>query len=347
MPKICVVDTYYSEFLSRWQFRPEAGYAAELDRLLQFSFGTFDAFSRNLRPLGWEAIDIVANARDLQGMWARENGFGESASLQAIALQQIAEFKPDVVFMQDLSFFSPADLEMLRSRYVLAGQCSCPMPSLKKVEKFHILFTSFPHFVPKFREVGVKPVYLPLAFDPVVLDRTQECDRDLDVVFVGGVGAPSHWKAGMEVLEAVAREIPSFAWWGYGCESLPRDSALRSKYRGQSFGLAMYQVLRRSKVVLNRHGEVAQGWANNMRLFEATGCGACVLTEDAPNLGALFPFSGPATYASPEDAVAKIKLLLSNDSWTFPADLGYGTTRDAHTYYKRMSVLSRELQAIL
>jgi hypothetical protein len=333
--------------LARWQFRAEPGYAAELQRLLEFSFGTFDAYSRNIRPVGWDACDIVANARPLQAMWARENGFGESASLQSIALQQIETFNADVVFMQDLSFFTPADLEMLKSRYVLAGQCSCPMPSPKNVEKFDVIFTSFPHYVPKFREAGVRPVYLPLAFDPVVLDRTSECDRDIDVSFVGGVGAPSHWKSGMQTLEAVARSIPSFRWWGYGVEQLPRDSSLRSKYQGQAFGVEMYQILRRSKIVVNRHGEVAQGWANNMRLFEATGMGACVLTEDAPNLGYLFPEGGPARYSDAADAVDAVRELLIDDCWKEYAKRGESETLFAHTYRDRMRVLSDEIMGEL
>ena len=33
----------------------------------------------------------------------------------------------------------------------------------------------------------------------------------------------------------------------------------------------MYRVLARTRVAVNRHGDIAEGYANNMRLFEATG----------------------------------------------------------------------------
>jgi len=344
MHRIAIVDTYYPEMLSRWQFSPEAGYAAELQRLLEFSFGTGDFYSRNLRPFGWECCDIIGNARPLQEMWAKENG---CAMQRSVELEQVARFKPDVVFCQNLSFFSPAELEILGKKYLLAGQCSCPMPSPNHVKPFKVLFTSFPHYVQKFRELGVKPVYLPLAFDPITLDRTEECTRDIDMSFVGGVGSPSHWKAGMDVLEAVASEIPTSQFWGYGAEALPKDSAIRAKHNGPAFGNDMYQILRRSKIVLNRHGEVAQGWANNMRLFEATGCGACVLTEDAPNLGHLFTYGEPVRYSSPQDAVVKIKALLADGSWKERGENGQAATMDSHTYTERMSVLSVELKAML
>lgn len=345
--RIAIVDSYYPQVLSRWEFRTSETYESELQRLLEFSFGTFDAYSRNLRALGHECIDIIGNARQLQSMWARKHGLSEHASLISIALAQIAVFKPDVVFCQDLSFFTPNDLDSLGSRCLLAGQCSCPMPSPKNVTKFKILFTSFPEFVRRFRELGVKPVYLPLAFDPIVLERTQECERDLDVVFVGGVGAPSHWESGTQTLDMVARNFPSFKWWGYGCETLPVGSALRSRYQGPAFGVDMYQILRRSKVVINRHGEVAEGWTNNMRTFEVPGCGACLLTEDSPNLHALFPFGAPDRYKSAHDAVNKIEWLLANDGdRAIHAGYGHSQVMEFHSYAVRMAALSAELKSV-
>ena len=50
----------------------------------------------------------------------------------------------------------------------------------------------------------------------------------------------------------------------------------------------MYKVYGRSKIVINRHGEVAQGFANNMRMFEATGMGALLMTGQSPNLSDFF-----------------------------------------------------------
>ena len=50
----------------------------------------------------------------------------------------------------------------------------------------------------------------------------------------------------------------------------------------------MYRVLARTRVAMNRHGDIAEGHANNMRLFEATGAGALLATEAADNLPELF-----------------------------------------------------------
>ncbi len=50
----------------------------------------------------------------------------------------------------------------------------------------------------------------------------------------------------------------------------------------------MYQVLRRSRITLNSHIDLAGREAGNMRLFEATGVGAFLLTDFKDNLHTLF-----------------------------------------------------------
>ena len=50
----------------------------------------------------------------------------------------------------------------------------------------------------------------------------------------------------------------------------------------------MYVALARSRLTLNRHIDIADGYANNLRLYEATGMGACLVTEKRRNLPELF-----------------------------------------------------------
>lgn len=325
--RIVIVDSYYPQFLESWRFDLNAHYQKELRRLLTFSFGTGDFYSRNLRTLGWDVCDLIWN----------------------VPLQHDVFLQPDVVFMQDLSIAPP-----VRGR-ILAGQCSCPMPPQHLIEKYDVIFTSFPHYVARFEAMGIKAIYNPLAFDPIVIDRLEDIrsvERTLDVVFIGGVGNPSHWRRGMETLEMVAREIPTFKWWGYGIDTLPPHSSLIDKYQGPAWGLDMYRILRRAKVVLNRHGEVAEGYANNMRLYEATGCGAALLTEAAPNLSELFECSGPrpevVTYNSAQEAIDMIQILLEADNFRhMVAEGGQHRTFAAHTYHRRMATVSHILKEMI
>jgi hypothetical protein len=342
-----IVDTYYPPFLRAHYVNPASSYETELKLLLNQSFGTFDAYSRNLQQLGWECEDVIANADDLQSRWAYEHSIiGLGLGQREIVLNQIEAFQPDVVFLQDLSFFDPSTLSKLSDKYLLAGQCSCPWPGDHLASKFKIVFTSFPHYVERFAGLGVKAIFNPLAFDPIVVERAGPIpgERIHDVVFIGGVGAPSHWRAGMEVLERVAREITTFKWWGYGYETLPPGSALRGRYQGEAWGLDMYRIMLQSRIVLNRHGEVAQGFTNNMRCFEASGCGALLLTERSPNLADFFAANEVAAYGSPEEAVDQILRFLENDVGRISvAESGRSRTLRDHRYSSRMVKISEAL----
>jgi hypothetical protein len=353
--KILIVDSYYPDAIKALPFDPRDTYENNLAAIMHESFGTADFYSRNLRALGWDAIDVIANHQRLQLRWLSEHPRYDRPSMdRAIVHCQIHANRPDIIFAQDLSFFSIAELRQLGENYALAAQLSCPWPGDDRVRLFHVIFTSFPHYVPRIEALGVKAVYLPLAFDPIVLERVGDVPKERihDVVFIGGVGNPSHWKRGMETLEHVAREIPTFKWWGYGVETLPANSALRSKYQGQAFGLDMYRILLQSKICLNRHGEVARGYTNNMRCFEATGCGALLLTENSVNLGELFGEDECLYYESPFDApwdaVRHIKEYLHYDEDRKRiAAAGQKRTLRDHTYAQRMRVVSDVLKSML
>lgn len=324
-------------------FDPAASYDVNLKAALSLSFGTADYYSRNLAPLGWQCQDTIANHSRLQDLWAREH-MCHSDILQA----QIADFAPDVLFFQDLSLLSADELHELGNHYLLAGQCSCPLPPIQNVQQFDVLFTSFPFYVKKFKEVGVRGIFNPLGFEPAVLDMLpKDLPRIHDVTFVGGTGNPSHWKRGMETLHAVAEAIPTFKWWGYGQDLLP-DGPLKQKWQGQCWGMDMFRILLQSRICLNRHGEVTEGYANNMRMFEASGAGCLLLTEEAPNLKEFFEPNECATYKSPEDAVSAIRIYLEEQSTAeyFAANGQSRTLRD-HTYQSRMRTVSDTLKGML
>lgn len=342
--RVIIIDTYYPDFLKTLQIDPDQSYKSQLRKVLWQSFGTADFYSRGLRAHGWETADVIANEARLQMLWARENHHTGGD----ILLAQIADFKPDVVFFQDLSFCSPDVLARLKDNYVLAGQCSCPMPAEQNIRQFDVLFTSFPHYVPIFESLGVRAVFNPLAFDPIVVmgRTTQPIEREIDVAFVGGVGNPSHWAYGMQVLDAIARQCPSSFFWGYGYDLLPSGSPILARYRGQAWGLRQYEIMQRAKIVINRHGEVSRNCANNMRLFEATGCGAMLLTDAKDNLCDFFSPEEVIAYRSPRDAVEKIIYYLEHSQERKEIAMrGQERTIRDHTYSQRMKRISEELES--
>lgn len=336
MARLLILDTIYPQFLASLPFDSSSDYETELRKVLGYRFGTFDAYSRNLRAMGHECIDVIANHTALQSRWMYEHGGGPP---DEALVSQINYYRPDVVFLQDLSIQIP------QGDYLIAGQCSCRFPEDKDLRKCDVIFSSIPSHVEHFNSMDIRSVFCPLAFEPSVLSDQPE--RDLDVVFVGGLGRNSYWKAGVELFERIAEEIDdNFVWYGY--TTGPISPKLQSRWEGTAWGTEMYQLYQRAKIVVNRHGEISQGATNNLRTFEATGCGAMLLTEESSNIWDLFQANEIQTYLTPQQAIMKIQYYLANDSQRAAiAARGQKRTLKDHTYAQRMKTVSRVLMEML
>ena len=142
---------------------------------------------------------------------------------------------------------------------------------------------------------------------------------------------------GTQFLERVSNLVP-IEFWGYGVESLPKDSSIRKQYHGQAWGLQMFSILHKSFISINRHIDVAQNYANNMRLFETTGCGALLITDHKDNLNELFEIGKEVVaYRSPEECADLVKYYLANPKEAEEiARAGQVRTLCDHSYTKRM-----------
>ena len=359
--RIAILDTLYTSFLrDHYAARPglaDEPYERQWSALMDRSFGTSDAYSHFLRVLGHEAHELIVNADDLQRAWAREQRRALWLSLrarrrdwrQAVVLCQLERMRPDVVYVQDTAYFPPSLLtELKRRTALLVGQLGTAAPERERLTKFDLLLTSFPHFVPRLRELGVPTELFRIGFDPRLVDRLGPVsETPIEVAFVGALSG-DQWKASGQLLERVAVATP-IELWGYGLDGLPADSPLRSRYRGEAWGIDMYRIYQRARVVLNRHGDVAETFANNMRLYEATGVGALLLTEARENLSELFELGREVVaYEDPDDAVDQIQRLLNDEAHRSEiAKAGQARTLRDHTYAVRMAELAGILEARL
>lgn len=356
--KILFVDTYYPDVFQHPSLDPKPASADDRTAaLMGLRFGTSDYYSLAFKARGWDAKDIVVNDPVGAAVWVRSQAAGQfrpTGGLSEIAFRRIVDEKPDVVYMQDLSFFRPPQLHELKrqTKAVLSGQISCPWAGDQQLKCFDSLFTSFPHYMERIASIGVDVEFLPIAFgmnnDPVFKTLASKVARNREVTFVGGMGggnSPGHWHKGTEVFEHLARNVDEFEWWGYGAENLP-DSILKQICRGPAWGREMYDIYLNSKIVVNRHGEVAEGFSNNMRMFEATGCGALLLTEDSPNIRFYFePDIECVTYKDADDLLAKVRFYLKNEARRAEiAESGRSRTLVEHTYDARLVSASEILK---
>lgn len=352
--KFLILDTYYERFLdSFYAERPDlvaASYEQQWQALMDYCFGTADFYSFNLRKLGHEAEEVVANCTPLQQQWIRENrvrtgglfpfqkalGIHKGWQLRVLAAQ-IEKLKPDILYVQDLNWTDVSFLREIQVRLIV-GQTAYPLHPNLDYRSYDLILTSFPHYVEMFRNYGVRSEYLRIAFEPQVLERLGAVHPTYPVVFVGGYSA--HHRSGSQILEQLANQLP-LDFWGYGVEYLPHDSPIRQRYHGEAWGIEMYRILAQSQIALNRHIDIAGCFANNMRLYEATGVGTLLVTDWKDNLHELFePGREVVTYRDVRECTGLVRYYLDHeDERTAIAKAGQERTLREHTYYHRMEEL--------
>lgn len=364
--RILIVDTYYPEFVrTLYAQRLELqtlSYQAQLTVFIQQRFGTSDYYSRHLTALGYEAKEIIADNTTLQLQWAKEhnllvrrwprlpylNKLTDRLPLYSILKAQIAEFKPDILYMQNLSFCDPFTLRGLKKQVkFLVGQIASSLPPKAFLTPYDLIVTSFPHFVPRISSFGPDCAYFKIGFDESILTALQPIpDKIYDVVFIGGFTRVH--SAATQALETLAKHVRVDVW-GYGIEHLAADSLLRQHYHGEAWGIEMYRIIQQAKICINRHSAAAEQYANNMRLYETTGVGTLLVTDWKDNLHELFSIGQEViAYHSTIELIDQVKYYLKHTSEREQiAAAGQRRTLRDHTYCHRMHELDILLQPYL
>jgi spore maturation protein CgeB len=272
---------------------------------------------------------------------ARKVGLSPKLDTQAenILLAQIEEFRPDLVLNQDIFHIDTRLVRRIKGigNPILVGQVGLLPPRGEDWTVYDLMISQLPRIVQSFRAAGVRSEVCHLAFEPAILDALPAAPvADIDVSFVGTVSADHRQR--IALLLAVAERY-NLKLWGNLPQALPASSPLHRCFQGEVWGADMYQVLRRSRITLNSHIDFTGREAGNMRLFEATGVGAFLLTDFKDTLDTLFePNREVAVWRSTDDCCAAIGRYLGDDKGrTEIARAGQARTMAQHTYRHRTS----------
>jgi spore maturation protein CgeB len=354
-----------------------ASYADQLAARNASLFGLADFYSTNFAALGHAAAEIHVNNAWLQAAWAREHGMAfdmpeptaERATLpgwlervvtpfkpilrpfarkiglsprldtqaEEILLAQIEDFRPDLVLNQDVFYVDTRLARRIKGvgNPILIGQVGIEPSRGEDWSVYDLMISQLPTTVKFFRALGVRAEVNHLAFEPAILDLLPAAPApDVDVSFVGSISVDHRQR--IALLEAVAERY-DLKLWGNRPQVLPASSPLHRCFQGEVWGADMYQVLRRSRITLNSHIDIAGREAGNMRLFEATGVGAFLLTDFKDNLDTLFaPDREVGVWRSIEDCVAGIDRHLRDDGGRAEiARAGQARTMSQHSYRHR------------
>ena len=372
--RLCHVTTYAPSYLQRfYDETPDlagAPYAAQQERLLARRFSWSDFFVTYVRERGGDGMAIVANHARAQARWAKEHGLA-SAERDAVLLHQIETCAPDVLFFEDSFSFPAALLREARQRVpglrVVLGWVGVVSRTTPLARDLDFVVTSAPALDAAAVAAGAKTMTMLHGFEPCVLDEAPEAGSRFPVTFVGSIAAGIH-EDRRQVLEAAARRAPlvvfSDSLRPSAGESLRNlavaaarrrlpsylrlmTSSLRRHAQPAAYGLEMYSVLRASDVSINFQGWGVDYFVPNMRLFETTGMGACMVTDAKPGLDQLFDLEREiVTYRNPEECAEKVRWLLDH-----PAEraaigaAGQRRTLKDHTLRDRVNGLVAQIES--
>jgi hypothetical protein len=312
----------------------------------------------------FEVFETVLNCDPLQKAWARENRV--SGGRKDIVLAQAEAWRPEVFFSHDFETLDSKFRSEVRRRVpsvaLIFGWDGIARNDAAFFTGCDLMLSCIPHVVDFYKSQGIEGELFPYSFHEKTGNMILR-GRDLyPMTFAGSIQLKSrlHFQRA-EYLYQAARKLPlrlqasgSVANWQW----THRDQRRRLRHfqfrqawmthflgkvnQGALFGLPMFQFLADSGITLNIHIDAARGQASNMRLFEATGAGACLLTDWQEDLSNYFePDVEVATYRSPEELIRKARFLMEHpEERQRIAKAGQARTLRDHTFCQRAHLLA-------
>jgi len=404
--KLVKITTYYKDFLSYYyEKHPEVtdlSYADQHQHLMHQRFAWSDAYAEGFSNLGYEASEIVANARPLQKTWCAENNIHPGLDKE-ILIAQLKSIKPEILWFQDSYTFNGDFIERVKQKVpsikMVIGNCCSPIsPQYYKLFKvFDLITVCAPYFKQLLEKNGLPNcIVVPHAFDSRLLqDIKIPKDNTHDLLFTGSIILDQKFhNERIEFLETLVRGgidinllinlnhsssknllAKQIAFIASRCfnytglkfinqkiegfkkvsmlEHFPTASKVTDKLaaliKSPVFGLDMFSEIAQTKIAFNIHGDIAANFAANMRMYEVTGMGTCLLTDWKPDIEHYFkPDEEIVTYTSFNEAKDKITWLINN-----PIELkkisqqGQLRTLREHTFQARAKVIDSRLKQSL
>lgn len=336
--------TLNNRYLQRAWARENGIWSDDLEHVPDVEF----AAAQRETPSATHGASVAARARPACFLRpVRESSATDRQSWYEVLCAQVDAFEPHIVLNQCPEWTTPELLWALRGRgcRIVGQHPATPVDEIDCWPQHDLIVSSFPPTVADLRARGVRAELHRLGFEPALL-RELPVAPPVDVAFIGNFygihSSRTRW------LEDVCSAVPTVAVWSESVDHLAPDSPIRRCYRGPIWGRRMYATLAAARITLNHHGDVGP-YANNLRLYEATGCGSLLITDDKRNLGELFDVGAQAlAYRDAEECVALLRRYLSDEpARRRIAAAGQRRTLDSHTWSRRMEELDALVRAHL
>ena len=297
-----------------------------------------------------------------------------------IITAQLKKIKPDVVYIQGMCNIDSIYLESIKEQIpnlrLIVQYTGAPF-FWEQIDNKALLLVGTPHMREQAKERGLNATLVYHSFDPEILKQIKIQRKKYNFSFAGSSGfgygyihksrfwdllklsynTPIQmWLDELELLHRQCNDSPfnkvelkkEYSHnLNYNVSEYPAPICKLSylipeqKWNSSVHGLAYFQVLADSHLTYHRHGDVINGFAGAMRMFEATGVRSCLITDNQKNLSDIFePDKEVVTYNSLSECVEKVNYLLEHpDEMYAIAQAGQKKTLEHHTIEHRVKYI--------
>lgn len=322
---------YLDHFYAQKPARLDMGSDAQTRALLDDGFSAAHIITPYLASLGYDAHFVVGNAIPLHAAWLKEQGVANpprcvfpTEALRA----RIDALAPDILYCSDAITYDSRFIRSLRRRpRLVIGWQGTDIPVNTDWSAFDVILSGLSQvraMAPMFGAMAAVP-YAP-GFPTWIADAVADAPIQHDVVFAGSYTSTQHALRNTLLRRlAEASETHGFSLALHLSGALDDLSpAVQRCLQPPVFGVGMQQALKRGRIVFDARATILASGQNgasfdvgsdettNMRLFETTGVGACLLTPHYKNLADFFePGREAATFQTADDLIATVLRLLA------------------------------------
>lgn len=322
MPRFLHISNFYPDYLTQfYRTRPHlvtAPYAVQIDALLDDHFSSSHVFTRPLQAHGFETLLVLANNPNTQRAWLKENDIpvDESRVCLQATLAQLERFKPDIFYTTDVGNLDAKFFRLVDTRPpLIAGWRGFPLRPTDDLSCYDIILSSFDRMFVEAKAHGAHHVE---RFHPAYPDEctfgNEPRKITYDVVFSGSVTHEHLMRINIiNMLAELSRDpISSFSLGIFVGRAGMLSPLVQSMNKGAVFGVEMLRTIRNARICVNIDVDSFGAQPPNVRLMEATGAGAFLLTSHHNELPKFFePGEEIDTFRTPQELISKLSYYLS------------------------------------
>lgn len=367
--KILHVLDLYEEFINiinQSLDTKDQSYSEIIKKILKSKYSWSDILEKE--NLNLKFYYIFPNFKELQKKWMLENNRKINLSSSEIFLSQLDTIKPDLIFFQGTITLKKI-INNLNYKYIFWDGTN--LQDLKLAKKSEMVLTNMENAYFFYKKHNIKTEIIDHFFDERVLnylDINQE--KKYNIIFIGSVTNKNHFSRSIFLYDLsqifkinfflgeknsyLRIFLITFYNFIFKQNSLTKciryiqsQLFLNKKQAKFYYGLEMYNLIAKSKIVLNYH--IDSGKGNNMRVFETTGVRSCLFTNGRYSLEKYFDCEKDIVcFDNVEDAKEKLNNLINNEKAIKEiAKNGHIATLKKNTFRNRKIIFSKIFSNIL